>query len=82
LPIFVYFTIIEVPAFVFLILWFALQFFSGAFSLLGDSSGAGIAWWAHVGGFAFGFLTAKLFEKRGANLPSADVAPLVRRMWR
>lgn len=82
LPIFIYFTVIEVPAFVFLLLWFALQFFSGTFSLMGDGAGAGIAWWAHVGGFAFGFLAAKLFERRNTTLPSADVAPLVRRMWR
>jgi membrane associated rhomboid family serine protease len=49
---------IEIPAFVFLGIWFVIQFFSAA----GSSAGAsGIAWWAHVGGFIAGILLLKLF---------------------
>ena len=71
LPIFFYFTIITVPAWVFLIVWFALQFFNGTFALLEGGVGAGVAWWAHIGGFLFGLLTAKLFQK--FNRPQIDV---------
>ena len=45
------------PAAFVLGIWFVLQFFSGAFSLLVTGrGGAGIAWWAHIGGFVFGGL--------------------------
>ncbi len=44
---------VEVPAFFFLGVWFVLQFVSAAGSY---SQGAGIAWWAHIGGFVFGVL--------------------------
>ena len=71
LPIFFYFTIITVPAWIFLFIWFGLQFFNGTFALLSDGAGAGIAWWAHVGGFLFGMFTAKLFQK--GSPPKIDV---------
>ena len=52
------------PAVVFLGGWFLLQFFNGALSLRvrGDAF-SGVAWWAHVGGFMFGFLIC-LFARR------------------
>jgi membrane associated rhomboid family serine protease len=54
---------VEIPAFVFLGIWFALQFLSAA----GSHGGAtGIAWWAHVGGFIGGIVLLKIF----ARLPS------------
>lgn len=47
--------IVPVPAFLFLILWFALQAVSGVGELLaGNAAGGGVAWWAHAGGFAAG----------------------------
>jgi membrane associated rhomboid family serine protease len=55
------------PAVVVLGLWFVLQFFSGALSLSYGASG-GVAWWAHVGGFAFGFVFMGLFGRiRGSG---------------
>lgn len=45
----------ELPAFVFMGIWFLIQLFSGAASLA-MAEGGGIAWWAHIGGFAVGFL--------------------------
>jgi hypothetical protein len=55
----------ELPAKIFLGLWFVLQFFSGATSLAAARTEAtgGVAWWAHIGGFAFGFLVAVLFYR-------------------
>jgi membrane associated rhomboid family serine protease len=44
--------IVELPAFVFLLLWFGLQLFSG-FGTLGDGQ-AGVAFFAHIGGFVAG----------------------------
>jgi membrane associated rhomboid family serine protease len=62
LPIFFFFTFIEVPAYVFLGFWFLLQFFSGTVgSLAGGGGSGGIAWWAHVGGFGAGVLFLKWF---------------------
>jgi membrane associated rhomboid family serine protease len=63
-PIFFIFTLIEIPAVIFLLFWFASQLFSGFLSL-GGASGSGVAWWAHIGGFVFGLVSVFLFAKRG-----------------
>jgi membrane associated rhomboid family serine protease len=64
-PIFFIFTIVHVPATVFLLFWFVSQLFSGWLSL-GGAAGSGVAWWAHVGGFLFGILAVRLFARRQA----------------
>jgi membrane associated rhomboid family serine protease len=61
-PIFFIFTLVELPAFVFLVFWFISQLYSGLFSLQG--SAGGIAWWAHIGGFIFGIFIAFFFRRR------------------
>jgi rhomboid family protein len=61
-PIFLFY----LPAWVTLGYWFAVQFLSGAASSVaysGPDSG-GIAFWAHVGGFAVGIVLIKLFPER------------------
>ena len=70
LPLIVFFTIVELPAFVVIAVWFVLQFFSGVVSL-GVQSGGGVAYWAHIGGFVSGLLLTLLFRRR----PAAPVAP-------
>ncbi|MBN2119409.1 MAG: rhomboid family intramembrane serine protease [Anaerolineales bacterium] len=62
-PIIFIFTIIEVPAVIFLVLWFLSQLYSGLFAMQGASA-SGIAWWAHIGGFIFGVLMVFFFAKR------------------
>jgi membrane associated rhomboid family serine protease len=62
-PIVFFFTLIEIPAPVFLLFWFASQLFSGVLSLTG-TAGSGIAWWAHIGGFVFGLISVFLFARR------------------
>ncbi|MEL6573832.1 MAG: rhomboid family intramembrane serine protease [Pseudomonadota bacterium] len=58
------FRIIPVPAFIMLGLWFALQLFQ---SIGSDTSGGGVAYWAHSGGFIIGaILTIPLWLRRGA----------------
>ena len=65
IPIFFIPYLIVLPAYVFLGFWFILQFFSGTFSLLGRGHHvAGIAWWAHVGGFIGGIFLLNLFGKK------------------
>jgi membrane associated rhomboid family serine protease len=63
LPIFIFIQFFELPAVVYLLLWFAVQLFSG---LSQGATGAiigGIAWWAHVGGFLFGMVLGPLMAK-------------------
>ena len=62
-PILFIFTIIEVPAVLFLIFWFISQLYSGLFAMQG-SAGSGIAWWAHIGGFIFGLIMVSFFRRR------------------
>ncbi|MDP2496783.1 MAG: rhomboid family intramembrane serine protease [Candidatus Palauibacterales bacterium] len=58
IPIFVFFRILVLPAWVMLGLWFLYQAMQGV--LLGGT-GTGVAIWAHVGGFVAGLATVKLF---------------------
>lgn len=52
----------EVSATWFLGYWFVIQVFSGA-SSFGSGGQGGVAWFAHIGGFVFGYLIAKFFSK-------------------
>ena len=64
-PIFIFFQIVEIPAIFFLGLWFVLQFLSGVGSVAtaaGRISG-GIAFWAHVAGFAAGVVGVFLMRR-------------------
>jgi membrane associated rhomboid family serine protease len=61
-PIFFYPLLFEVPAAVFLFVWIAGQVFNGVAALKsGPSAFAGVAFWAHVGGFAAGLALAFLW---------------------
>jgi hypothetical protein len=71
-PIFIFIQILVVPAPVFLVIWFVLQFFQGAFAVTAGTT-EGIAWWAHVGGFATGFVVAWLLDRSHHLNPPVDV---------
>lgn len=62
-PIFFFFQVVELPALIFLGFWFVVQFFSGLLSI-GVPSQGGVAWWAHVGGFASGAILLYPFRRR------------------
>jgi membrane associated rhomboid family serine protease len=62
-PIFFIFTVIELPALIFLGFWFVSQLFQGWLALGGADMG-GVAWWAHIGGFIFGLVMVRLFARR------------------
>ncbi len=51
----------ELPAVLFIGLWYLSQLFNGMFSLAGGGSFGGVAWWAHVGGFAAGVVLHRFF---------------------
>ena len=61
----VFFQVVELPAFLFLGLWFAMQLVSGVLSLRIGADAGGVAWWAHVGGFAAGALAVPIVRRRG-----------------
>jgi membrane associated rhomboid family serine protease len=66
IPIFFFIQIIEVPAVVFLGLWFVLQLVSGVGSIAAATGGepaGGIAFWAHVAGFVAGMSGVFLFRR-------------------
>lgn len=66
-PLIIVFTFIWLPAWIVLGYWFVLQFLSGAATAIAYSnstSGGGIAFWAHVGGFVAGVVMIKLMPQR------------------
>jgi membrane associated rhomboid family serine protease len=60
--------LVEVPAFVFLGVWFLLQAFYGLAP--GAAGQGGVAWWAHIGGFLAGFFWCWLFPIAKARSPA------------
>jgi membrane associated rhomboid family serine protease len=70
-PIFIFFYMIELPAFIFLGLWILLQVLQGYAQQAATNGAAvgGVAWWAHVGGFAAGVLLIKFFKEKPKSKP-------------
>jgi len=65
-PLIFFFRIIEVPAVFFLGIWFVMQFLSGVGSIVsaaGGDPGGGVAFWAHVAGFAAGASGVFVFRR-------------------
>ncbi len=60
----------EIPAFWFLGIWFVYQALLGNLALHHPEQGGGVAFFAHVGGFAFGVLTVKLVQVRRPLRPT------------
>lgn len=55
-------TIVDIPAVVFLVFWFLLQFLNGTVA-----SQQGVAWWAHIGGFIAGAAYAMYYVRNRRN---------------
>ena len=65
IPILFFFQIVELPALLFLVFWFLMQFLNGAVAITAAPyMTGGVAWWAHIGGFASGMALGFLFPKR------------------
>ena len=61
--IFIFFTIVTLPAIVLIGLWFLLQFFDGVAALSNVQQGmGGVAYFAHIGGFVTGLLITLLLR--------------------
>lgn len=60
IPIFIFPLFVNIPAIVYLGLWFASQIFSGLATR--GQAGGGVAFWAHVGGFVIGLSLMPLFR--------------------
>jgi len=65
-----FFIVREVPAIFFLGFWIGLQALDGTLSVTTPATGGGVAFFAHVGGFLFGFLTIRLVAKRRPLAPT------------
>ena len=65
-----FFFIQEIPAIFFLGIWILFQLWQGGFSLVEPEQGGGVAFFAHVGGFAFGLLTIRAVMRRPPLRPS------------
>ena len=71
IPILIFPLFVRIPAFIFLGIWFFIQFINAA----GQGAGAGVAWWAHIGGFLSGMALIGLNTK----LPKAGFSEKVDR---
>jgi len=71
------FTLIELPAWLLLGFWFVEQalFATAQLAQPTGGGGGGIAYAAHVGGFAFGLLAIRLFAQRRKRLPPSGRIP-------
>jgi membrane associated rhomboid family serine protease len=64
-----FFTVIQLPAWVMLGIWFAEQAAFAAAGLTHPTGGGGVAYFAHLGGFAFGLLVVRLLATRRKPVP-------------
>ncbi len=56
---------VEIPALLYIGLWFISQLLNGFLTIIsGMQAFGGVAWWAHVGGFVAGLVAAPLFGRR------------------
>ena len=56
-------TIVEIPAVMFLGIWFVMQILGGVGRVAAEAGTGGVAFWAHVGGFVTGAVASFLFRR-------------------
>jgi len=61
----------EIPAIWFLGVWIGLQIWTGGLSLLHPQGADGVAFFAHIGGFAFGLATVLLVARSRPRAPTS-----------
>lgn len=74
-PIIIIIQLVELPAWIFLFVWFGWQLLQGFTSIGLDQTAGGVAFFAHIGGFVVGLALVRLFrqhpreddERRGAS---------------
>jgi membrane associated rhomboid family serine protease len=65
LPIFVLMYVVEIPAIVYLLIWFVAQLYAGLSQ--NPEVAGGVAWWAHVGGFMVGMVLGPMLATRASS---------------
>ena len=65
---------VSIPAWVFLGIWFLYQLFEANFALISPSSSGDVAFFAHVGGFAFGVILTVVLRHWERITPRDDSA--------
>ena len=68
-PIFFFIQVVEIPAVLFLFGWFILQILSGM-ATIGAADTAGVAFFAHVGGFIAGMVLGPVLRERRPSVPT------------
>jgi membrane associated rhomboid family serine protease len=58
--------VVEIPAVLFLGIWFLMQVFGGVGQIGGAGAMGGVAFWAHAGGFLTGLAGVWIFKRRGS----------------
>lgn len=61
-PIFIFIQFVELPALLFIVLWFGFQLLMGLTSL-GQVASGGVAFFAHIGGFLAGLVLVRFFRR-------------------
>ena len=74
-----FFTIIELPAVLILGFWFVQQVLFGYFDLGSAGAEGGVAYFAHIGGFAFGLLAIRLFADERKRRGQVDLVGRIAR---
>ncbi len=73
LPLGLFTQIVRVPALLLLAFWFLQQFLAGTLTLSARSAETGgVAWWAHIGGFAAGVALVAVFQRPRRRPRSRD----------
>ena len=73
-PFFGFMTVVNIPVSIMLFYWFLTQLFSGLGSIALAQIG-GVAWWAHIGGFAVAWIIAKThrISKKASEVEEGEV---------
>ena len=75
-PLFILFPLVEIPAGLYLLGWFLLQFWMGSASIASGKAVAaqgGVAWWAHIGGFLAGLVLLFLLRPKRRPAPGYSI---------
>lgn len=65
-PIVVYPLIVRIPAWVYLLFWIGMNVINALKEMRQIEQSAGVAWWAHIGGFAIGMVYGLVLGRRKA----------------
>ena len=74
-----FFRVVSVPAFLVLGLYIVFQFVDGWGALFAAEQGPGVAYGAHIGGFAAGVVLALILRQRGEREHPSVLSPAMRR---